>query len=199
MRDVQGKKLYSFRESFVHMFKLFLSVSDMRRAVQKKAINKQFNSRIMLAVTEVNGCPVCSYAHTKMALEAGLSEEEVSMLLEGSSQEDTPKEELSAILFASYYAEFRGHVEKNIWDKVVDEYGLQTALGILAAIRIITIGNVYGIAFGSFISRFKKDKSKRDKRTNLFYELVTILTMLPFMLIAFVLTIVLRIFKIKLI
>ena len=199
MRDNKGKKLYGFVESFMHILKLFISAPDMSRAMRNKSISKKFNSRIMLAVTEVNGCPLCSYAHTKMALEIGMTEEEISMLLEGSSQEDTPKEELNAIFFASYYAECRSHVEKKIWDKIVEEYGMKTALGILGAIRIITVGNVYGIAFGSFVSRFKKDKSKRDKRTNIFYELVIILTMLPFLLINFILSLFFRLFKIKLI
>ncbi|MFC0273464.1 carboxymuconolactone decarboxylase family protein [Metabacillus herbersteinensis] len=31
----------------------------------------------MLAVTEVNGCEFCSYSHTKIALEQGMSQEEI--------------------------------------------------------------------------------------------------------------------------
>lgn len=38
----------------------------------------------MLEVTEVNGCEVCSYAHTKIALEKGLSNKEIQMLLSGN-------------------------------------------------------------------------------------------------------------------
>jgi AhpD family alkylhydroperoxidase len=39
----------------------------------------------MLAVTEVNGCEMCSYAHTKMALEAGLSNDEIQQMLAGDN------------------------------------------------------------------------------------------------------------------
>lgn len=197
MKKNKGKKLYNLYEAFMHLLRAFTTIKYLSRAKRNNIISEQFQERLMLAVTEVNGCALCSYAHTKMALEAGLSEDEISKLLEGSNQEHTPKDELNAILFASYYAECRAKVDKNIWNKIVEEYKIDKALGILAAIRIITVGNVYGIALGSFISRFKKDKSKRDSRTNLFYELLMLLTFVPFSIIALVLSFILRIFKVK--
>ena len=39
--------------------------------------------RIMLGVTQVNGCLLCSYAHTKMALELGMKEKQIEELLDG--------------------------------------------------------------------------------------------------------------------
>ncbi len=35
---------------------------------KQKTIDEQFLERLQLAVTEVNSCAVCSYAHTQMAL-----------------------------------------------------------------------------------------------------------------------------------
>jgi AhpD family alkylhydroperoxidase len=197
MKKKLGKKLYNIGEAFMHLLRAFTTIRYLSRAKKKNIVSQQFQERLMLAVTEVNGCAMCSYAHTKMALDAGLSSEEISQLLEGSSQENTPKEELNAILFASYYAECRAKVEKSIWLKIVKEYGEEKALGILAAIRIITIGNVYGIVLGSFISRFKKDKSKRDSRTNIFYELIMLITVIPFTIITLILSFILRLFKVK--
>jgi AhpD family alkylhydroperoxidase len=199
LKKNKGKKLYSFGESFLHLLKAFVTINYLSKAKKNKTISVIFQERIMLAVTEVNGCALCSYAHTKMALEAGLPKEEITQLLQGSNQENTPKDELNAILFSSYYAECRANVDKTIWDKIVKEYGKEKALGILGAIRIITMGNVYGIALGSFVSRFKKDKSKRDKRTTLFYEIVTLLTFIPFTIIALLVSFILRLFKVTLI
>lgn len=199
MKKNQGKKLYYIGETFVHLIKAFATIKYLTKERKNKTISLQFQERIMLAVTEVNGCAMCSYAHTKMALDAGLSNDEISQLLEGSNQENTPDDELNAILFSSYYADCRGKVEKSIWQKIVDEYNIDKALGILGAIRMITLGNILGIALGSFISRFKKDKSHRDSRTTLFYELVIILTFIPLSLIAFVISLFLRLFKVKLI
>mgnify|MGYP001183192151 FL=1 len=41
--------------------------------------------RLQLAVTEVNGCAACSYAHTKMALREGMNGEEIASFLSGST------------------------------------------------------------------------------------------------------------------
>lgn len=199
MKKKSGKKLYNIRESFMHLIKAFISIKYLSKAKKQGLISYPFQERLMLAVTEVNGCALCSYAHTKMALEAGLSSQEINNLLSGSKQEDTPQDELNAILFASYYAECRSKVDKPIWDKIVNEYGKEKALGILASIRIITVGNVYGIVLGSFLSRFKKDKSKRDYRTNIFYELFQLITFVPFTLIALILSFFLKLFNVLLI
>ncbi len=199
MKKKLGKKLYNIRESFMHLIKAFISIKYLSEAKKQGLISYPFQERLMLAVTEVNGCALCSYAHTKMALEAGLSSQEINNLLTGSNQEDTPEDELNAILFASYYAECRSKVDKTIWNKIVNEYGIEKALGILASIRIISVGNVYGIVLGSFISRFKKDKSKRDLRTNLFYELIQLISFIPFTIIAMILSLFLKLFKVLLI
>ncbi|MGD1821441.1 MAG: carboxymuconolactone decarboxylase family protein [Pleomorphochaeta sp.] len=199
MKNKLGKKLYNLREAFCHLVKAFVTIPYLSKAKRNKEISEEFQERIMLAVTSVNGCAMCSYAHTKMALEAGLSEKEIRQLLETEDRENIPSEELDAIMFASYYAETRAKVDKNIWNKILNDYGKKKALGILGAIRIITVGNVYGIALGSFISRFKKDKSGRDERTTIAYELVMLITFIPFVLIALILSFFLRIFRINLI
>lgn len=199
MKNYLGKKLYSLKESFIHLIKAFTSIHYLSKAKKNKIIDEEFQERIMLAVTSVNGCAMCSYAHTKMALDAGLSEDEIRELLESEDRENIPSEQLNAIMFASYYAEVRAKIDNNIWNKIVEEYGINKALGILGAIRIITVGNIYGIALGSFISRFKKDKSKRDERTTLFYEIIILITFIPFTFLALLLSFLLRTFRIKLI
>lgn len=199
MKNLLGKKLYNIKEAFIHLNKAFVSVPYLSKAKRNHTISEEFQERIMLAVTSVNGCAMCSYAHTKMALEAGLKETEIRALLDSNDRENIPNNELNAIMFASYYAECRSHIDKNIWKKIVDEYSYETALGILGAIRIITVGNIYGIALGSFLSRFQKNKSKRDERTTLIYEIIMLLTVIPFTLIAVIVSFFLRLFKIKLI
>ena len=46
-------------------------------------MNFKFKERTMLAVTEVNGCIMCSYVHTKLSLKAGLSNEDIKEILAG--------------------------------------------------------------------------------------------------------------------
>jgi len=84
----------------------------MAQARKNKVMSSEFIERIMLAVTEVNGCEVCSYAHTKIALEQGMSEEEIGKLLSGDT-EDIPAEEAPAIFFAQHYADTRGNPSRD--------------------------------------------------------------------------------------
>lgn len=162
------------------------------KAKKRNEINKKLIERINLAVTEVNDCAVCSYVHTKIALEAGLNNEEIKNLLMGN-RSDVPDNELAAILFAEHYADSRAKPSKDAWERIVEVYGLSKAKGILAAIRMIMIGNTVGIASNSFINRFK---GKADKRSNIFYELgifTSLIIFAPFVLIHSIFSVIFRI------
>ncbi len=49
-------------------------------------VSKEFVEGLELGVKKVNGCPACSYQHTKMALRVGMSNEERSSLLSGGDE-----------------------------------------------------------------------------------------------------------------
>ena len=162
-----GRKLYSLGEIYTILYKGISSAPHMTKAKRKGEMTSEFIERIMLAVTEVNGCPLCSYAHTKMALEAGMNNEEIHNMLSGV-MEDVPEEDLQAVMFAQHYADSRGYPSRESWDRVVENYGIVKAKGILGAIRAIMMGNALGIPWGSFFNRFK---GQPDERSNLGYEL----------------------------
>ena len=149
------------------IYKGIRTVSYMSKARKHNQMDHQFIERIMLAVTEVNGCDICSYAHTKMALESGMSNEEIQNMLAGEII-DVPKQQVQAIMFAQHYAESRGKPSTKSWDQIVDNYGEALALGILGSIRVIMMGNVLGIPWNSFFKRFK---GKPDQRSSIVYEL----------------------------
>ncbi len=180
MGDVFGKKLYSLKESYVITYLVFLSLGKFIYAKKHKILSEQFIERIMLSVTEVNGCQVCSYAHTKMALESGMNNEEIQNMLAGV-KDDVPPDEMQAVMFAQHYADSRGLPSKESWERIVERYGIPKAQGILGAIRIIMWGNVYGIAGSSFADRFK---GKGNERSNLLYELGMIITIIFYLPIA---------------
>ncbi len=117
--------------------------------------------RIMLAVTGVNDCAVCSHGHARMALEAGMSSEEIRDLLAGV-MDDVPAGDVPAVLFAQHYADSRGNPSKESWERIVELYGLSRARGILGAVRMIMVGNTYGIPMGSFINRFRRSPDPRS-------------------------------------
>lgn len=143
----------------------------MFKAKRKKELNPKFIERIMLAVTEVNDCTICSYAHTKKALESGMSNEEIQKILSGII-EDLPTNEVAAVMFAQHYADTRGNPTRESWERIIEIYGISKANGILGSIRSIMIGNAYGIAWSSFFNRLR---NRPDQRSNLLYELSMIL------------------------
>ena len=192
MKRDTGKKLYSISEAYRFFYEALRTIRCMSRSRKSNELSLEFMERIMLAVTQVNACPLCSYAHTKMALEAGMSSKEIQNMLTGVI-EDTPSDEITAVIFAQHYADTRGKPSKESWDRVTAVYGPSTAKGILGATRIIMLANTYGIPWGSFFNRFR---GKPDQRSNLLYEismLITSLIFIPIVLIHILLAALFRI------
>ncbi len=149
----------------------------------------------MLAVTEVNGCEICSYFHAKMALENGMSNEEIQKLINGNT-ETIPAEEAIAILFAQHYADTKGHPTEKTWNKLIETYGKIKAYQILAITRMIMLGNVMGIPYSTFLNRLKGNPAKNS---SLVYELTMIILPILFFPISFIHALGSELFKIPII
>lgn len=171
-----GRQLFSIFEFYQIITLAFRSIPLLRRAKAAEKMNHAFLERIMLAVTEVNGCAMCSYFHTKVALEAGFSAEEIRNML-GGDLAGVPADELEGVLFAQQYADMRGKPSHECWQRIVGTYGETGALGVLAVTRMIMLGNAIGIPSGSFLNRFRK---RPDPRSNVFYELMMMLALIVF-------------------
>lgn len=124
-----------------------LVANRLRRVMDRRAIE-----RVMLAVTEVNGCPACSWAHTRMALREGMSGEEISGLLAGDG-EVVPPHEAAGVVFAQHYADSRARPDRAAYEAVVREYGRRRARTVLAAAHVMLVGNMYGIPYSAFMAR----------------------------------------------
>ena len=181
MTTMIGKPLASLSEAYKAMYYGVKNMPRLKMAMNKGLISKHFNSRIMLAVTEVNGCNLCSYGHTTIALESGMTEEEIHQLLGGETS-DTPLEEQAALLFAQSVADSRGAVSKKAWEHLVTIYGEKQSKAILASVEVIMMGNTFGIPIGSLFSRVsKKDIFKKDDRTTLSYEWMMFIAAITFL------------------
>jgi len=113
-------------------------------------IDAAFRERLMLAVTQVNECRYCSEYHTKQALKTGLSQDEVQELLDGVADQ-CPPEQLTAILYARYWAEAAGHPDPDIRQTLVETYGVAKAAAIEIILRMINVGNLSGNTFDSIL------------------------------------------------
>lgn len=180
MSEKYYKRLHTPRQLYRIMVDALRTIPSMRRSKANKTLTDPFMERIMLAVTEVNGCELCSYYHTGEALKSGMSEKDIQMMLDGDSA-NIPEHESVAIFFAQHYAETIGHPTEEAWSRVVDTYGGQLSLGLLGAIRAIMFGNASGIPMSALRSRFK---GKPTGKTTLFYELGMTLVVLPYLPVA---------------
>lgn len=113
-------------------------------AMHGDLVSEKFRERLMLMVTQVNGCRYCSYYHAKEALKAGISEDELESLLGGTIPTDTPKDEIPALLYAQYWAEVDSRPNPEIRRKFADTYGVEKSEAIEMILRMIRVGNLNG-------------------------------------------------------
>lgn len=164
---VEFKRKFSLWELYRSLVFAPRAMSQLSKNRKSKLVDPQFVERLQLAVTEVNGCAACSYQHTQMALDQGMSNEEISSFLSGGDSFIKP-EEAKAILFAQHFADSTGFPKKSAYDAIVEEYGENKAQIILSAVQVMIAGNMYGIPFSAFVSRLK---GHTYKDSTLFYEL----------------------------
>jgi AhpD family alkylhydroperoxidase len=171
---------YSVREAYWILYRGLRSLPHLVKAKRDGDLGGAPAERIMLAVTEVNGCAVCSYAHARIALEKGLRAEEVRMLLAGDAGA-IPADEAIAIAFAQHYADTRGNPTRESWQRLVETQGSAKAQGVLGAARMMMIGNAYGIALSALVSRLK---GRPVAGSCLFREACLLFALVPHLLVA---------------
>ena len=154
----------------------------LTRAMKSGSVDSRFRERIMLAVTSVNECRYCSYYHTKVSLEAGISADEIREMLNGELGE-APPEEAPALAFAQHYAETKGRPDRGVWERIVEVYGLEKAEDIIAVVRVIMLGNVYGNNFDFLLRRLSFRPFPGSTFGREFYILFGSIVILPWILI----------------
>ena len=165
MTQVFNKRIFTIKEHFKIMNHAAKGFGVLFYAKKHKLFNKQFKERIMLAVTEVNGCELCTYIHTKLSLSAGMKYEEINEILNGSKS-DIPESELIAVLFGEHYADTHEHPDKEAVDTLISEYGREKTKVICAVLGVITLTNSMGISMGLFTERILFRRVKKSKLIN---------------------------------
>lgn len=175
------KRLYPV-SAFTGLLDDALTHLDDLRGASQTGLDRQFGERIMLAVTEVNGCRYCSYFHTKQALTAGISQEEVDSLLAGEFS-DVPPRQKAALLFAQHYADSGGSPEEKAVAYLQQEYGKDLSRSIMAYIRMIMVGNSYGNAFDAFRLRLLGRPVDGSTLPNELGVLISVLVVVPWIMV----------------
>ena len=175
------KKRFSYSEIYGIAVKAFRSIRHLKKGQETGQMDDKFKERIMLAVTSVNECAMCSYVHTEMALKSGLPLEDIKAFIDGEFP-NVPDDQVKAIVFAQHYADMRGNPKRDMVEELLNEYGFEKACIILGVIRVIMFGNSAGIIIGSFKDRLKGGKT--DPRSGVFYELMFFILMMPMVILA---------------
>lgn len=176
------KRKFTVRDLYRGIMLVPEAVSGLKYNRKNMIVSPEFLERMQLAVTEVNGCAACSYAHANMALKQGMSSEEIYSLLSGDGALVRP-EEGKAIMFAQHFANTGGFPDIETYRTIETTYGINEARVMLSAIRMMQVGNIYGIPFSAFISRLK---GHPYHGSSFFYELgmqVLSAVLLPFALL----------------
>ncbi|MHA1679477.1 MAG: carboxymuconolactone decarboxylase family protein [Promethearchaeota archaeon] len=153
-KNAFNKRSYTFRTFIKDMAIVMKNMTEIVHLMKHPAIDRKLSERVMLAVTAVNGCRYCSWAHSRMALESGIPDREVKALL-GSNFESIDDSEVTALLFAQHYASTGGHPTREATKKLLSSYGIEKTRDILASIYLITVGNLTGNTIDAFESRIQ--------------------------------------------
>jgi AhpD family alkylhydroperoxidase len=180
------KRMYSPKAFYRLLVDMLKNLKDMREAGRSKRISHEFSERIMMAVTEVNGCRYCSYFHAQMALKAGIGKDEIDRTLLGDFN-FAPQEEVAALYFAQYYAESGGNPNQESIQCLVENYGNLLTKDILVYIRTIMIGNAWGNMFDALWMRIKGKPNKETTFLKEFGVVFGSLLMVPAIFIQLVL------------
>lgn len=147
------RRLYaSFGDFWQDIRFILRNRTKLKIAMRGGIVSEKFRERLMLMVTQVNGCRYCSYYHAKEALKAGISENELESLLEGAIPKDTPKDEIPALLYAQHWAEADSHPDSQM-QKLVDTYGAEKSNAIEMILRMIRVGNLSGNLWDNILYR----------------------------------------------
>jgi AhpD family alkylhydroperoxidase len=147
------RRTYQNLSAFATDLKKIMAKRDqMRPLMRGEVINPAFRERLMLAVTAVNRCRYCSYAHARQALVNGINKEEIVALQDGVF-ENCPKDELPALLYAQHWAETRGKIEPTARTQIIEKYNEETVNAIDLTLQTIQMGNLLGNTLDYFLYR----------------------------------------------
>ena len=153
-----NRRIFSNLREFITDARMIFSMrKDIHTLMQGEIIAPAFRERIMLAVTSVNECRYCSFAHSREALAKGIPPEELDELGRGMFTGSPPKE-VPALLYAQHWAETNGMPEEPLRDKLITTYGQIKVELMELAMRMIRSGNLLGNTFDYLLHRISFGK-----------------------------------------
>ncbi|MCD4752153.1 MAG: carboxymuconolactone decarboxylase family protein [Anaerolineaceae bacterium] len=144
MKKQFSKRTYhSLKEIAADLKFMHSNRKNIHALMNTELVSETFRERLMMAVTSVNDCRYCSYYHSREALKAGISPEEIATLT-SCEFGDCPDEEQPALLYAQHWAESNTLTDEEAYQRVLEFYGEEKLNAIEMVLRMIRMGNLMG-------------------------------------------------------
>jgi AhpD family alkylhydroperoxidase len=147
MEAFQRRTYKSFGEFWGDIQHLLSRRLKTKQAMDGELISEAFRERLMNVVTEVNDCRYCRSFHLSQASRAGISKEELMKLTSGLISEDTPEDEIPALLYAQHWAEQNAQPDEKPVQELKEHYSEPEVEAIHIILRMIRSGNLIGNTF----------------------------------------------------
>lgn len=144
MKEKFQKRTYQGLGEVWEDFRTIIKHRPIIRRAMRELLSPAFRERLMLVVTEVNGCRYCRTFHAKEALQVGITDAELAVLLAGQIPTDAPEEEIPAMIYARYWAESDAQPAPENVQELIEAYGQEKAAAIHVVLRMIRMGNLMG-------------------------------------------------------
>jgi AhpD family alkylhydroperoxidase len=146
------KRILTLSAFTTSVWDIFDHLGDLRHAILGGRVDRAFAERVMMAVTQVNGCRYCSFVHTKAALLSGVTSEEIRAI-QTSEFDKIPTDQVAALMFAQHYAEMDGNPDPEAWQRMITVYGADITRDLMVYFRLISLANLWGNTFDALLSR----------------------------------------------
>ncbi|TET99817.1 MAG: carboxymuconolactone decarboxylase family protein [Anaerolineales bacterium] len=144
MKNKFPKRTYQGLNEVWEDFRYIIKRRPIIKRAMRDLLSPAFRERLMLVVTEVNGCRYCRTYHASEALKEGITDTELAELLAGQIPTDAPEEEVPAMIYARYWAESGAQPGPEDVQELIDVYGEEKAAAIHVVLRMIRMGNLMG-------------------------------------------------------
>ncbi len=138
------RRVYARLGEFLQDFRYIMSHRALIRSAMRELIPADFRERLMMVVTEINGCRYCSAYHSRQALTSGVPESQLRELLAGSIPQEAPSAELPALYYAQNWAASNAKSDHQSEQHLREVYGTEKAQAIHIILRMIRVGNLLG-------------------------------------------------------
>ena len=135
-------RTYRIGELFVDLFVVTKRAPSLLAIWLQGRLPAEMREKVIVAVAQANACRMCEHAHTRMALQAGVTDAELAAL-ERMDETSLDRRTWLALAHARErtQAEFATEVEPEQRAALAAELGVQTVRDIEDVARVMTVAN----------------------------------------------------------